>query len=95
MTTTLITEFSAYEVDQAEQRIRRITSTHAPTPNQGDDQIWKHYWHLSWVGKRLLIEWGIDNTNDGDVLRRTMTSEIQSVDGDTLTIPIYESVTHT
>lgn len=78
MITKVHTEFSVYELDQAEKRIRRIEGERSPTPNQGTDGSWRAYEQLTWIGLRLLVVYGIDETM---TLRQTMLSEIQSIDG--------------
>lgn len=90
MTTKLRTEFSTYEVDQEQSLIRRLASTHPATRNQGTDGEWKPYWHLSFRGDQLLIEWGIDDSEAGEILRRTLTSNVLQVDGDPLDLPEYK-----
>jgi hypothetical protein len=73
------TEFSTYEVDDDQPRIRRLGSVHDPTPRQGEDLTWKDYVELSviTVGHRVLIVWRINE--ERGVLESTLTSEVTRV----------------
>lgn len=82
MTTTVRTTYSTYEIDQATNQVRRLGGDNDPTRNQGKDGEWMHYTSLESVGAALLIVWGMD----GATLRRTLTSDIISTEGDPLNI---------
>jgi len=41
------TENSEYELDEEKTRIRRVTGKFPPTPNQGDDGVWRTYDEIS------------------------------------------------
>jgi hypothetical protein len=84
------TEFSSYEMDEERQKVRRLSSAHPPTKNQGFDGEWKDYMYASLIGARVLFEFHIDVVGDKEVLRRTLTSNVISVDGDRpLDLPNY------
>lgn len=78
MNTIVHTEFSAYEVDLGERRMRRLGGTSKPTPNQGTDGEWKSYTSLDVLHDCMLIIWGLD----GSILRTTTTSRILAVEGE-------------
>ena len=71
---------SIYECDEERRRIRRLSGTHEPTPNQGEDEEWQSYLKTSpiEVGQGVLIVWRIE----GNVLKRTFTSEVTEVVSD-------------
>ena len=68
---------SVYEVDEERRRIRRLSGTHEPTVNQGEDGEWQSYLKTSPIkkGQGVLIVWRIDGNN----VRRTFTSEVTEV----------------
>lgn len=76
--TLLHTEFSSYEIDQAQRRIRRIGGVNPPTPNQGPDGDWQSYESITRVGDGLMIVWDIGD----DRIRRTWTSRIEAIEGE-------------
>lgn len=75
------TENSEYEVDFRLRAIRRLSSTHAPTPRQGYDEEWKRYVSLTTVfdddeeGFCFFIDW--DGEGHG-----TLTSPVKELVGD-------------
>lgn len=64
---------SLYEVDQDQQRVRRLNGLSDPTPYQGIDGEWKSYTKISNIqtGLPVLIVW--ENT------KCTTTSVVQLV----------------
>jgi hypothetical protein len=70
---------SVYEADTDTRKIRRVSGTHEPTPHQGDGD-WQQYLSLDVApGHCAEIIWRIDSTDDGQVIRRTVTSPVVSV----------------
>jgi hypothetical protein len=67
---------SSYEVDQENNRIRRLAGTKDPTVRQGNDGEWKDYKHLSFSEDGVLIVWNID---DHGISKTTMTSPVVKV----------------
>lgn len=57
MSTIYRTRNSVYEVDVANDRVRRLEGKNPPTPSQGTDGEWQTYAALSDVGGRLLFVW--------------------------------------
>jgi hypothetical protein len=54
------TENSVYEVDVTNKRVRRLVSTHEPTPRQGADGEWKEFASMSLllaVGECVFFDW--------------------------------------
>lgn len=50
---------SVYHVNYGKQQIRRVCGTHDPTPNQGEDGLWKTYRNLFLtLGRVAVIHWG-------------------------------------
>lgn len=80
MSTRIIeTEFSTYEVDTVNKRIRRLKGVNQPTERQGEDMVWKTYARMN---KQLtgsyLIEWeGITQGPMGSLVGpMTLTSPV-------------------
>lgn len=48
---------SVYELDTDRYQIRRCGGTHAPTPRQGDDGVWRDIWDVEMWDGGLLIHW--------------------------------------
>lgn len=76
MPTMLHTEFSVYEIEQAEKRIRRIANTQQFFDHRLADGEWKTYEHLAQYGDRIIVNFGGGKT--------TITSPVQHIQGDTL-----------
>ncbi len=55
---------SAYELDEANRRIRRLRGAHAPRARQGADGEWREYRVVSpvHVGEPVFIFWPKDTT---------------------------------
>jgi hypothetical protein len=76
---------SVYEVDQKEQRIRRLGGPDDPQPRQGDDGEWKAYRSISPIelGRCVLVCWPTGTPlHDGSpqyALPCTLTSEVVQV----------------
>lgn len=70
------TEHSIYQVDLKARVMRRLNSSHDPTPRQGVDGEWKAYDSLTprtpEVGTSIFIDWG-----EG---RGTLTSLITEIE---------------
>lgn len=68
---------STYELDRDNKRIRRLEGAGAPTPHQGPDGDWRGYLAISLpeVGAYVMVIWGLA----GDVVERTVTSDVVSV----------------
>lgn len=72
------TENSTYEIDTVNRKIRRVLGINEPTRNQGDDNVWKHYYSLHSVLGGYLIEWEPPHGPDenGILPRLTLTSPV-------------------
>ena len=70
---TVTTANSAYQINEADHLIRRLSGTADPTPRQGSDGAWKAYRTLGVMLDGLLIVWG-DNP-DGSAAS-TSTSKV-------------------
>ncbi len=80
MTTLIQTENSNYEIDYPNKRVRRLTSSHAPTPRQGIDGEWREFLAMYRMEGSLLFVW---NKRDRDgVLECTLTSWVMDTTGD-------------
>lgn len=73
------TENSIYEVDEEDNRIRRVNSNHEPTPRQEEDGVWQEFGTVEGLeeGSPMLIIWGSDE--DEEYLECTHTSTIQKI----------------
>jgi len=71
------TAHTVYEFDLAGRQVRRMHSTHEPTPRQGCDGEWRQYCHIDLTTDgRLLIIWRFE---DG-VAKSTLTSQVQDAE---------------
>ncbi|HEY3670024.1 MAG TPA: hypothetical protein VGN51_03745 [Acidimicrobiia bacterium] len=70
------TENSVYEVDQSHSLVRRLAGIRAASAHQGEDGRWQEYAEISEIeiGRPVLLTWGA--SEDGTVLRRTVTSVV-------------------
>lgn len=68
---------SIYEVDESNNKIRRLEGSHDPTPRQGPDGEWKEYLRLSsiQIDKSVIIIWKME----GLVAKTTITSHITEI----------------
>ena len=90
--TTVTTRSSVYEFDQANNRVRRRASTHEPLPNQtrwAQDGDWQSYLEIGWQLDGVMIVWAVDE--EAQVVRRTLTSTVMTVDGPPLPNRRYSS----
>lgn len=71
---------SVYEVDSSACRMRRLVGTHAPTPNQGADGVWRNYGLISAieVGEPVLVIWEI---GEDCTIRSTLTTDVVETTG--------------
>lgn len=69
---------SVYELDRTKQMMRRMSGEDRPTPNQGEDGVWKPYGAITEVkvGVPVLVTWGWD---DEGILHRTITSPVMVI----------------
>jgi len=51
-TLQITTDFSIYEVDFGNNRVRRVSGVNKPTPRQGADGEWKTYMSVSMFDHR-------------------------------------------
>jgi hypothetical protein len=75
-TLQITTDFSIYEVDFGNNRVRRVSGVNKPTPRQGADGEWKTYMSVSMFDHGLIFQWG---WNANGTARCTHTSSIKSV----------------
>ncbi len=70
------TRNSAYEVDVAGKRIRRLAGKDSPTPRQGEDGAWKDFQRITDIekGASVLIVW-----SEEGVIPSTLTSPVVKV----------------
>ena len=68
-----LTMNSIYEVDEQNKRIRRLEGANDPTPNQGEDGVWREYFALQSVNGGYLIVWDYGGN------RATLTSRVLEV----------------
>lgn len=78
---------SLYEVNEEENKVRRLIGVKDPTPRQGKDGEWRVYVKISSIvpGRPVMITWRIDSEEEFFWLRTTQTSavkEIHSVEAD-------------
>lgn len=71
------TIYSTYEVDEDNKQIRRLTSSHEPTPRQGEDGQWKPYADIFPEDTGMLIVW---EYVDG-IAKSTLTSPLVLISG--------------
>lgn len=71
--TTVHTAHSVYQIDWAEKKVRRLSSTHAPTDNQKDDGEWQDYESIVVGPSGMSIQWAQGTTPKP----YTITSPIQ------------------
>ncbi len=74
MTQIFRTQYSLYELDVDNQRVRRLSGANAPTPNQPADGEWQTYERVEWhpfYRKALKFWW--DEAAD----KFTVLSEMQ------------------
>jgi hypothetical protein len=69
------TAYSTYEIDMARKRVRRLTSSHEPTPRQSADGEWQEYENLWLTDRSVMFQWG---WNDDGSARCTRTSDIDA-----------------
>lgn len=67
------TEFSTYEIDTVNKRVRRLRGALNPTERQGPDGVWKNYVGLDVVAGRYLIQW--DDEGKGTITSRVTHEE--------------------
>lgn len=69
---------SIYEIEQENNRIRRLSGTIAPTERQGSDGEWKEYMYATvlTLNKPLIITWKI---NEDGSLNSTITSLVKEL----------------
>lgn len=70
---TVTTANTIYEINEADKLIRRVSSTHAPTPRQAEIGEWQPYRTLGYILDGLIIVWG-DNPDGTD--KATWTSRV-------------------
>ena len=51
------TEFSEYEIDTDNKRVRRLAGVNPATNRQGKDGEWKTYVHLDRMGGGYFFDW--------------------------------------
>ena len=68
-----LTMNSIYEVDEQNKRIRRLEGANDPTPNQGEDGVWREYVSLDPCQGGYLIVW------DEGGNKATLTSQVLEV----------------
>lgn len=86
---------SRYQLDQANNRIRRLSGNADPTMRQGKDGDWRTYFSISPIvkGNSVSIVWGCDTSpltetqalidngiNVGLVIPTTITSAVVAID---------------
>lgn len=74
------TEFSVYEIDMKNKRIRRTIGVNAPTPRQGEDNVWRDFEGIAMKEDGILIQW--PGTNDNGTFPATWTSAITQIESD-------------
>lgn len=74
------TQFSTYEVDEPQMRVRRLTGDNEPTPYQGVDGEWRTFQEMSPVreGVGVVILWGFNPMKPA--FETTQTSLVVEVD---------------
>lgn len=73
---------SVYEVDASACRMRRLSGTHAPSTNQGEDSVWKNYGLISPVeaGSPVLVVWLVEPDDVNWKVRSTITSPVVDIE---------------
>ena len=74
---------SVYELDAVNNRVRRISGLHEPTPYQGVDGEWSEYRDTlsaapPRIGEPMFFWWD----TVGDTMRMTMTSPVMAIGDD-------------
>lgn len=69
---TVTTANSIYEINEPDKLIRRVSSTHAPTPHQGEDGKWRSYLSLGSMFDGLIVIWAVSV----DGIQTTWTSPV-------------------
>jgi hypothetical protein len=73
---------SVYQLDEANQKIRRLSGVNAPTPRQGQDGEWRPYAEVMFIPNgSCLIHWYYDDDPvEGKIGRCTMTSKVTKME---------------
>lgn len=73
------TERSTYEIDEKNNRVRRLYGDEEATSRQGSDGEWKHFAHVMGikVGSPMLFVW--DEGTNG-IPKATQTSFVTAID---------------
>ena len=73
---------SAYEVDETNNRVRRLYGNKAPTKLQSADGEWKEFSHMTEVvvGKQVLFIW--KEAAEGYIMPATTTNLVKEINGD-------------
>jgi hypothetical protein len=74
------TKFSVYEIDMENKKIRRTVGVNAPTPRQGEDNVWKEVRYIDWKEDGMLIVW--PGLNEDGSHPCTWTSRVLQVESD-------------
>lgn len=88
------TEFSTYEVDLDEMKVRRLDSSHDPLPRQGADGEWKAYEAITapMVGSPVLITWYTETEAKPGLVGIYEVDDVSGVGRCTLTSPVMETL---
>jgi hypothetical protein len=70
---------SMYEIDSANNRLRRLNGANNPTNNQGSDGEWKHFESISPItlGDPVMVVWHYDD--EESIIRRTQITSVLEI----------------
>ena len=79
---TVTTANSVYQINTENKQMRRLVGTNVPTQHQREVDLegWKTYLSVDVQNSGLLFVWKVDETDDGVILRRTLTSPIVAME---------------
>jgi hypothetical protein len=81
MSAVVYTQFSQYEVDTENKRVRRVLGINPPTSALSEDGVWRDYISVNYLYNSLFIQWVEVNPETGNP-RATRTSDIVKIDGE-------------
>lgn len=77
MNTLYETLNSVYEYDEENKRLRRVRGVNKPTPNTGQDGVWRDVAYVERFSDYLLIEWA-----EGGLTRTSRITSITAFHGE-------------